>query len=304
MYYLVYGILYLFSLLPLRVLYLFSDLAFWYLYRVKKYRRGVVMQNLSYAFPEKTEEERTKIARDFYQLFTDTFIETIKLISMSDRQVNQRGKCEVDYINELIEKGYNIHILAGHQFNWEFANLLYARHLKIPFVGVYAPIANKALNRVFLKMRARNGTIMVSARDFTSKMHEFFRSQYVLALAADQNPSKLARSYWVNFLGRPAPFVTGPGKGAVKNNTAVVYVGFERVKRGQYAFRTIPITDNGMNYTPEQLTVMYKKALEAFIRDNPSNYLWSHRRWRHEWKPEYGPVIDDAIAESEVKQPD
>lgn len=291
MYYIVFGLLYLVSLLPLRVLYLLSDFAFWIVYRVKGYRKDVVMQNLAHAFPEKTEEEREKIARDFYHLFTDTFIETIKLISMSKKQIARRGKADVTYLNELIDKGHNIHILAGHQFNWEFANLSFAKNLKIPFVGVYAPIGNKIFDRIFYRTRSRNGTVLISNREFTSHMHQIFTQQYILALAADQNPNKLARSFWVNFMGRPAPFVTGPGKGAVKNNTAVVYVGFRRVKRGYYEFETLPVTENGSAHTPEELTVMYKNVLEKYIRENPSNYLWSHRRWRHEWKPEYGPVI-------------
>jgi KDO2-lipid IV(A) lauroyltransferase len=292
MYYFVHGIFYLLSLLPLRVLYLFSDLAFWIIYKVKGYRKEVVMQNLAHAFPEKTEAEREKIARDFYHLFTDTFIETIKLISMSDKQVERRSKADVDYLNSLIDRGFNIHILAGHQFNWEFANLVYAKHLKIPFVGVYAPIANKIFNRIFYKMRGRNGTILISNREFRTKMHQIFQEQYILALAADQNPGDPSRgAYWMEFMGRVAPFVTGPGKGAVKNNTAVVYVGFERVKRGYYRFHLTPITENAIDFTPEQLTLRYKNELEKAIRQQPANYLWSHRRWRHEWKEEYGEVV-------------
>jgi len=293
MYYIVFPLLYLLSLLPLRVLYLFSDLAFWFIYRVKGYRKEIVLDNLAHAFPEKSAEEREKIARDFYHLFTDTFIETIKLISMGDKQVIRRGDTDVTYLNELIAKGYNIHIMAGHQFNWEFANLLYARHLSTPFVGVYAPIANKILNRVFFRTRKRYGTILISTKEFKGKMHQVFSKQYILALAADQNPSHPERAFWLTYFGRPAPFVTGPAKGAVKNNTAIVYVGFERLRRGYYRFKLIPITERAIDYTPEQLTVMYKKVLEKHIQDNPANYLWSHRRWRHQWKPEYGPLIND-----------
>jgi KDO2-lipid IV(A) lauroyltransferase len=77
----------------------------------------------------------------------------------------------------------------------------------------------------------------------------------------------------------------------VKNNTAVVYVGFERVKRGYYRFHLTPITENAIDFTPEQLTLRYKNELEKAIRQQPANYLWSHRRWRHEWKEEYGEVV-------------
>ena len=294
MYYIVYGFLYVISLLPLRVLFLISDLAYFILYYVAGYRRELVANNLKIAFPEKTEEERKKIAKEFYLNFTDTFVETIKMISISRKELEKRGECEIDYINELIEKGRNIHIMAGHQFNWEFANLVYATLLKIPFVGIYMPMNNQIFDKISFKFRSRYGTIMISAKDFKNKMHNVFSRQYILALAADQNPGSPANAYWLNFFGKPAPFVTGPGKGAVKNNTAVVFVGFEKVKRGYYKFHIVPITENGSSYTPEQLTISYKNALEDAIRKNPSNYLWSHRRWRHEWKEGYAEIMNSS----------
>ncbi len=236
-YYPVYWLLYLLSLLPLRVLYLLSDFAFFILYRVVAYRKDVVYDNLKIAFPEKTDEERKRIAKEFYLNFTDTFIEMLKMISVSEKEVQRRGQCDFVLINSLIEKGYNIHIMAGHQFNWEFANLVYALHLKIPFVGIYMPVGNKIMDRIFFNMRSKFGTIMISAHDFKHKMHGVFSKQYLLALAADQNPSNPSRAYWLHFFSKPAPFVTGPSKGAVKNNTAVVYVGFHKVKRGYYSFK-------------------------------------------------------------------
>lgn len=291
MYYIVYGLLYTLSLLPLRVLYLFSDLAYFIIYHLMKYRKHVVMNNLAIAFPEKSEEERLKIAKDFYLNFTDTFIESIKMISISKRELFKRSQCDIDLINNLIDKGENIHILVGHQFNWEFANLVYAQHLKAPFVAIYMPIANKIFDRIFYKVRERYGTILISAWEFKNKMHGVFSKQYILALAADQNPGVPANAFWLNFFSKPAPFVTGPAKGAVKNNTAVVFVGFEKVKRGYYRFKAISITEDGSLHTPEELTLLYKNVLEDTIRKNPSNYLWSHRRWRHEWKEGYSEII-------------
>lgn len=291
MYYVVYGLLYVVSLLPLRVLYLVSDLAYFILYYLVGYRKEVVMNNLAIAFPEKTIEERKKIAKDFYRNFTDTFTETIKMLSIGPKELACRGKCDTDYLNSLIDKGKNIHIMVGHQFNWEFANLMYARLLKIPFIGVYMPVNNKIFNRIFLKSRSRYGSVLVSTREFSTKMHHFMSKQYILALAADQNPGIPQRSFWLKFFGKAAPFVTGPGKGAVKHNTAVVYVAFEKVRRGYYSFRAIPLVEDGAAYTPEQLTLLYKNALEDAIRKDPSNYLWSHRRWRHEWKEGYAEII-------------
>ena len=291
MYYIVYGFLYTFSLLPLKVLYLFSDLAWFIIYRLLKYRKDIVLDNLAIAFPEKPVAEREKIAKQFYLNFTDTFIESIKMISISKDEVLRRGHCDFELINKLVDKGNNLHIVVGHQFNWEFANLVYAMHLSIPFVGIYMPVNNKIIDRIFFKVRERYGTILISAKEFKNKMHNVFSEQYILALAADQNPGIPSNAFWLNFFGKPAPFVTGPGKGAVKNNTAVVFVAFEKPGRGHYSFRATLIAANGAFHTAEQLTVMYKNILEDTIRKNPSNYLWSHRRWRHEWKEGYNKVI-------------
>ncbi len=291
MYYVVYGFLWLISLLPFAILYFFSDCIYGLVFYVFKYRKKVVMNNLSIAFPEKTEKERRKIAKQFYRNLIDTFIESIKFISISKKQILKRSTGEFDLINNLTTKGYNIHIMAGHQFNWEFANLLYALNLKIPFVGIYMPIENKILDKIFYRFRAQFGTILISAQDFKNKMHHVFSKQYMLALAADQNPGEPRNAYWMHFMGKPVPFVTGPAKGAVKNNTAVVMVGFNKIKRGHYHFSITLLAENGSKYTPQQLTILYKNELEKIIRKDPANYLWSHRRWKFDWKPEYGDII-------------
>lgn len=292
MYYIVYGILYAFSLLPLGMLYLFADLAYVIIYYIAGYRKGIVMANLERAFPEKSPEERKKIAKQFYRNFTDTFIESVKLISAGRKFVEKHSTGDFELVRELAAKGHNINLMAGHQFNWEFANLLFSIHSPLPFVAIYMPINSKALDRVFLKLRARFGTILISAQQFKNRRTEVFRERYMLALAADQNPGNPANSFWMNFMGHPAPFVMGPAKGALLQNAVVVLTGMHRVKRGHYHFSIQLITDDVKKHTAAELTYMYKTALEKIIRDDPANYLWSHRRWKHAWKPEYGEVLD------------
>jgi Kdo2-lipid IVA lauroyltransferase/acyltransferase len=292
MYYIVFGFLYVVSLLPFFILYRLSDGIAFLLYHVFRYRKAVVLYNLGIAFPEKTVAERTKIAKQFYRYFTDTFIETLKFISISRSALERRSTGSFDLINELIASGKNVHLMAGHQFNWEYANLLYAMNLKIPFVGVYIPIKNSIFSRIFFNFRQRYGTILISAPDFKNKMHEVFKTQYMLALAADQNPGNPAAGYWLRFFGRPTPFVTGPEKGAIKNDAAVVYIGFHKVKRGYYRFDTHLLSTQSNQTGPGELTRKYRDILETTIRQDPANYLWSHRRFKFDWKPEYGEILD------------
>ncbi|HEX6193662.1 MAG TPA: lysophospholipid acyltransferase family protein [Chitinophagaceae bacterium] len=288
MYYVVYGFLWLLSLLPLPVLYLLSDFFYGLVFYVFKYRRNIVMNNLAIAFPEKTIAERTKIAKRFYKNFIDSFIETIKLFSAGKRFVERRASSNFAVFDELARKGYSVNIMCGHQFNWELGNHLYAMHLKVPFVGIYMPITNQVLDRVFINLRKRYGTILISAKDFKSKVHTIFDRQHCFGLAADQNPGNPSNSFWMDFFGKPVPWVTGPSKGAVRNNAAVVFVAMKKPKRGHYHFEPTLLAERASEYTPQQLTKIYKEALEKTIREEPDNYLWSHRRWKWQWKEEYG----------------
>lgn len=287
MYYIIYPLLYVVSLLPFFILYAISDFIALLLYHIIGYRKKVVMNNLTIAFPDKSKEERIRIAKKFYQYFTDTFIESLKFISISKKELLKRSTGSFDLINSLIDKGHNINLMAGHQFNWEFANLLYSIQLKIPFAGIYMPVENKIFNKIFLDIRGRYGTILISAPDFKNKMHEVFKQQYLLALAADQNPSNPSTAYWLNFFGRPTPFSSGPEKGAIKNNAAVVYVGFNKLKRGHYNFTTTLLTEESATTTMGELTCLYRTILEKTIQQDPANYLWSHRRFKFEWKQDY-----------------
>ena len=287
MYYLLYGFLYLISLLPFFILYGISDFFFVLVYYVFGYRKKIVMANLAIAFPEKTIEERKKIARKFYNNFIDTLIESIKMLSMNERHFEKRCTVDIDSCNALAARGKNIHFHSGHQMNWEYANWIFARKLHIPWLGIYMPLSNKALNKIFYDLRARYNTVLVSTKEFKSRMHQVFRSQYSLALAADQNPGMLGNAYWLNFFSKAAPFVTGPDKGAVKNNAAVVFVKFVKIKRGYYHFETKVITENAGELKEGELTILYRDFLEETIRSHPDNYLWSHRRWKYGYKEGY-----------------
>ena len=291
MYYIIYPLLYIFSLLPFFILYAISDFIAFLLHSVFKYRKEVVLGNLQIAFPQKTEAERKKIARKFYQYFTDTFIESIKCISISKKELQKRNTGTYDLINDLLDKGCNINILGGHQFNWEYGSLLYALHVRIPISAIYMPISNKVVNKIFYDIRTRYGSIFISAADFKNKVDGITKEQYILALAADQNPGDPRFAYWINFFGRPVPFVTGPEKGAIKNNAAVIYVRFKKIKRGHYHFEPFLLAENTANKKEGELTCLYRDALEQSIVNNPENYLWSHRRFKFEWKEEYGEVM-------------
>jgi len=288
MYYIVFGILYSISLLPFAVLYLLADFFYFITYYIIGYRKQVVFKNLLIAFPEKTEAERKKIAKAFYHHFWDNWIEALKLLSISGEAMLKRVGGNMDALETIYKSGRSCHVLMGHQFNWEWSNAFVMIREPFPLLAAYSPLSNKIFDRLFLYLRHRFGTVLLPFNDMRRGMLPYRHRQYALALMADQSPSNPAKSYWVNFFNTPTAFLPGPEKGARLGNMPVVFVALSKSRRGYYQLEASLLTDDAGQMREGELTRKYVQALEANIRLNPALYLWSHNRWKHKWRKEYG----------------
>ncbi|HRH48744.1 MAG TPA: lipid A biosynthesis acyltransferase [Panacibacter sp.] len=286
MYYIIYGFLYALSLLPWCVLYIISDGIYLLMYYIIGYRKDVVMDNLTIAFPEKTAAERTAIMKDFYKGFIDNFIETIKLFSISGEELNKRFVGNFEVVNDLYATGKKVQLHSGHFFNWEFANLGYSHNFKYPLLTVYMPISNKALDKIFINMRKKFGANLIAATEFATKFAGYNKQQYCLALVGDQNPGSPENAYWTTFFGKMTPIVKGPERGARVANTAIVMCNFYKVKRGYYKTDLVLLTTEPRSLPQGEITKQMISFVEDSIRKHPSGYLWSHRRWKWEFDAE------------------
>ncbi len=279
MYYVVYGFFYLLSLLPFWCIYRLSDGISFVLYHVVKYRRDVVKNNLLLAFPEKPDAERQKIEREFYTHFTDNWLEVIKLFSISEKELNKRFKADYSLLHELYHSGRNVQTHLGHYFNWEYANAAHSLHSLHPFVVVYKPIFNKVINRIFHKVRSRFGSHLISSANYRQEFAPFFKDRYSLVLVADQSefPEK---AYWAPFFGTMATFVQGPERTARMNNAVVTMGKFKKIKRGYYESEVVLLTTEPRSLPKGDITRQMITFIEDSVRENPANYLWSHRRWK------------------------
>ena len=289
MYYIVYGIFYLLSLLPWFVIYLFADFIYFLLYHVLGYRKEVVFSNLRIVFPEKSQEELVVIAKKFYQNFVDSFIETIKYLSISKENMLKRVDCNAAILEDLLQKGKNVQIHAMHNFSWEACNLSVAAFTSFPFIVVYMPVSNKAIDKLFINLRQKFGTLLVPATDFRNSFRKYSRGRYSLILVADQNPGSPNSAYWAPFFGKMTPFITGPEKGARLHNTAVIFAEFYKAKRGYYKLIFTPATESPRELPEGELTRMFISHMENCIRHKPDNFLWTHRRWKWEYFDHYAP---------------
>lgn len=291
MYHIIFGLLYLLSLLPLRVLYLLSDLAYAIIYYGLGYRKAVVQHNLSIAFPEKSEAERLRIAKQFYKNFCDNFIETIKFISAGDSFYKKHFTGNYDAIESNFGSGRSVQAHLGHNFNWELGNLVVPSYTSYTLLAVYLPIKNKTVDRLFRYIRSKRGSRLIASTNFKNDFEPFRDTQYLIGLIADQNPAHPDNAYWINFFGRPTPFLRGPEKAARRNNLPVVFCHFTKKKRGYYVGHSVLATLEPQALPPGALTKQYAAYLEEIMRAHPEMWLWSHRRWKWHWKPEYGAVL-------------
>lgn len=287
MYYIIYGLLYLVSLLPLRVLYILSDGFYLLVFHILKYRREVVLDNLQIVFPEKTPAERTAIAKKFYHNFIDSFIESLKMVSASDAYIRKRVSGNWEVLNDMYKTGRSCQIHLGHTFNWEWANLAGAKEMSYIFLGVYMPIKNQLFDRLFRRLRSKSGSVLIPATDMRKAMLPWRNRQYCIGLVADQAPANPEKCFWLNFFGKPTPFVTGPETGARTSNIPVVFANIEKPRRGYYKVVFTLADDQPANIERGELTLRYARYLEDVIRRQPDMWLWSHRRWKREWKEEY-----------------
>jgi len=296
MYYVVYGLLYLASLLPMRLLYLLSDGLALLLYYVIRYRRPIVMANLETAFPEKSLAEREQIAKRFYRNFVDNFIETLKLLSASRSFIKERFIIDNPEILEgFYKEGRKCQLHLGHTFNWEMANAAMPMLTDFAFTVVYMPLENKIFERLFLHLRGRTGTILLPATKLSRAIIPYRNTQYLLTLVADQAPSNLETAYWVNFFGKPTAFIAGPERGAQIGDIPAVFVRFYRSSRGHYRIHFTTVSAHPATLPKGELTRRYARFMEDAIRRDPDLWLWSHKRWKAVWKEDYGKLwVDDS----------
>lgn len=294
MYYVVFGLFYLLSLLPFFILYGIADVFFVVIYFIAGYRKKVVMENLRYAFPEKSEKELKQIARKFYRNFMDQWIETIKLISISRKQLNKRISGNFQVFHQLFESGKPVQVNLGHFFNWEIMTLHTGINQPYTFLTVYLPQSNPIMNRLIQYIRSRWGNPQIPSTDMARAIIPWRKKQYLIALGSDQSPASPEMGYWLYFLNRPAPFAKGSEKFARSQNIPVVMMTTTRLKRGRYHFDYFLLAGDVKSLPDGELMRQYVHHLETNIRLQPELYLWSHRRWKHQWKPEYQKLwVDD-----------
>ncbi len=283
-YYLVYVIWYLLSLLPFWVHYLFSDFVYLIVYRLIGYRVKVVRNNLTTSFPEKSEAEILQIERKFYHSLCDYFVEAVKMMTMSERQMRRRMVFKnTEALNLCIAEKQSIALYLGHTFNWEWITSLPLWLTKKAHCGqLYHALENEAFDTLFLHIRERWGSECIPLVDVLRKTIEYKQKQQttIIGYLADQVPHWNNIHHWCWFLNHDTPVMTGTERIAIKNRQAIFFLEMSRPKRGYYVAEFKLITRTPEHLKEFETTDIYHQMLERSIRRQPELWLWSHNRWK------------------------
>ena len=270
------------ALLPFSVLYGISDFLYLIFYKGLKYRNVVVKRNLRNSFPEKSEAELLEIEKDFYHQLCDNIVETVKLLHISDKEVDRRIKVSgTEIVDRCAAEGHPVIVYLGHYGNWEWVTAV-ARQYKVPDFSaqVYKPLHDKAFDKLMLKLRSRFGSISIPKSSVLRSLLKWRNEgkKFVIGFISDHRTNSDTPHNTTLFLNQETSLVAGGEEIGNRINAAYLFLDVEKTARGHYqlTFKEIIPNDNAINYP---YTRGYMEMFEENIRRRPGLWLWSHKRW-------------------------
>ena len=270
------------SLVPLRVLYLISNFVFACNYYLIGYRRKVVRQNIQQSFPNFEEDQIDRIEKTFFKFISDFVVESIKCFSISEEEALRR--CNIknpELLDDLYAKNKSIVLACGHYNNWEMAAACLCKSVKHKGAAIYKPLSNSFLNQKFLETRSKFGMNMIPKYEAKTFMQEHSNENYLIGFGCDQSPKKSNKNlFWTRFLNQDTAVMFGTEKYAVDFDYAVVFMRINRRGRGMYEAELELITETPREEEYGFISRKHTQLLEEQIKEEPSYWLWSHKRWK------------------------
>ncbi|MDE5839323.1 MAG: lysophospholipid acyltransferase family protein [Muribaculaceae bacterium] len=288
-YHLLKGILKLLAHLPLSLLYPISSFTAWVLRDMVKYRRKVVEDNLRRVFPDASDEKIKLWTKQFYRHLCDIFIESVKLLGISDKEVDRRVKVyNAEIVDKAISEGQSVVLFLGHYGNWEWVPAIVRHfHNDAEMVQIYHPLHDDAFDLLMLKIRSRFGSESIPMAKTFRRLSEIKGEgkSFVAGFISDQRPQGHHTDFWTEFMGIETDYITGGEIIGNRLKCRYIYLDVEPAGRGRYnmTFKDIEPIDDGNEFP---FTRSYLRLLENTIRRNPPYWLWSHKRFSHRHKKE------------------
>ena len=285
-YLLFYPILWLISILPFRLLYLFSDSVYLIVYYIIGYRKKTVRNNLAMALPHLSDKERLVIEKKFFSHMCDMFLEMIKTITISKSEIDKRYKfTNLEVYLDLEKKQKSIALMCAHYASYEWAvSMNY--HINFTGYGIYKKIANKHFDKLVKDIRSRFKAVLITTKETSKTIQENAISGNlgVFGFASDQTPRWSDNLHWYHFMGIETPIHVGAEVLAKRYDMNVVFLKTKKVKRGYYEASLEVLSDDIQTVPNYKISEEFMTRVEQQIYEQPEYYLWTHKRWKHKKK--------------------
>ncbi|WP_396192062.1 lysophospholipid acyltransferase family protein [Flavobacterium sp.] len=281
-----YPLLWLISKLPFRLLYIFSDSIYFLVYRIIGYRKKTVRQNIALALPHLSEKERIQIEKKFYSHMCDMFLEMIKTMNISQKEIDERFKfSNLETYQELEKKGKSIALMCAHYASYEWV-LSMNKHISFKGYGIYKQIANKYFDKLVRTIRSKFKAYLITTKQTKATIEKNTKAGVlgVYGFASDQTPRWSKRLYWHRFIGIETPIHTGAETLAKQYDMNVIFLRTKKIKRGYYEASFEVMTEDVQSIPNYKLSEDFMARVEQQIYEQPEFYLWTHKRWKHKKK--------------------
>lgn len=245
--------------------------------------RRIALENLKSAFQgEKTDAEMKRIVSGVYQNLGKGLIEGVLLPGMAPSGVKAMTEIEgLEHYFSARDRRKGIILLSAHFGNWEWLGTalpIYGAKMHV----VMRPLDNNYLDRMIQGWRMQRGNIVLNKKTETGEIIKLLRSGATIGFLLDQNVGR-EKAVFVDYFGKPAATNKALATIALRTGAPVLPTFIIRKEGGhKVVFEkplTLPRTGNLKNDLVE-ITALFTKKIESYVRRFPDQWLWLHRRWR------------------------
>lgn len=282
-YLITYPFLWCISMLPFKLLYLLSDFIYLIVYYIIGYRKTTVRENLALALPHLTSKERLVIEKKSFQHLCDMFLEMIKTMTISKKEIEQRFVfTNIELYNKLEKQEKSIAMMLAHYGSYEWVISMNA-YVTFSAYAIYKKIANPYFDKLVREIRSKFNANLVTTKETIPTIIKNNRSKKlsIYGFASDQSPRISSAYHWQKFMGIEVPVHTGAEILAKKYNMNMIFLKVKKVKRGFYEASFELLCENPKEVPNYEITDKFLTLVEQQIYDAPEYYLWTHKRWKH-----------------------
>lgn len=282
-YLIVYPFLWCISILPFKALYVFSDFIYLIVYYLIGYRKKTVRENLALALPHLSEQERLDIEKKSFRHLCDMFLEMIKTMTISKKEISKRFTfTNLDVYKKLEAEEKSIAMMLAHYASYEWVISMNA-YVTYNGFAIYKKITNPYFDKLVRNIRSRFEATLITTKETIPLIikNKMSNELSIYGFASDQSPKVESAYHWRKFMGVEVPVHTGAEMLSKKYDMNIIFLKVKKVNRGYYE-ASFEILSENVNEVPNyEITDKFLKLVEQQIYEAPEYYLWTHKRWKH-----------------------